>query len=80
MCQLSHNCHVFCVPFTEKLDHLLDRLDNRRMMHDSRSDALKWVRMDQQISPSSSTDNHLAFHLPYMLRVYLSLSLLANNE
>jgi hypothetical protein len=35
MCQLLHSRHVFRVPFTEKLDRLVDRLDNRRTMHDS---------------------------------------------
>jgi hypothetical protein len=29
--------------FSEKLNRLLDHLDNRHMMHDSRSDVLKWV-------------------------------------
>jgi hypothetical protein len=33
-----------CVPFSEKLDNLLDRLDNRRTMHDSRNNTLKSVR------------------------------------
>jgi hypothetical protein len=41
MCQLLHDRHVFYVPFIEKLDHLLDRLDYRRTMHGSRSNALK---------------------------------------
>jgi hypothetical protein len=31
-----------CVYFSKKLDSLLDRLDNRRMMHDSQNDALEW--------------------------------------
>jgi hypothetical protein len=34
--------------FFKKLNSLLDRLSNRRMMHDSRSDALKWVRGSQK--------------------------------
>jgi hypothetical protein len=29
--------------FFEKLNSLLDRLDNRCMIHDSRSDTFKWV-------------------------------------
>jgi hypothetical protein len=41
MCQLLHGRHIFCIPFTKKLDHLLDRLDNRRTMHGSQSDTLK---------------------------------------
>jgi hypothetical protein len=36
-----------CVSFYEKLDILLDRLDNRRMMHDSQNEALEWARMDR---------------------------------
>jgi hypothetical protein len=31
-----------CVPFSEKLDSLLTRLDNRRKMHGSQKDALEW--------------------------------------
>jgi hypothetical protein len=31
------------VPFSEKFDSLLDRLDNQRMMHGSRNDALEWA-------------------------------------
>jgi hypothetical protein len=30
---VAHTSHLY-VPFSEKLDSLLDRLDNRRMMHD----------------------------------------------
>jgi hypothetical protein len=30
-----------CVPFSEKLDSLLDRLNNRRMIHGSRNGALE---------------------------------------
>jgi hypothetical protein len=33
----------FCVPFSEKLDSLHDRLDNWHTMHSSQKDALKWV-------------------------------------
>jgi hypothetical protein len=36
-----------CVPFFEKLDSLLDHLDNRRMTHGSQKDALKWVHGNQ---------------------------------
>jgi hypothetical protein len=36
------------VPFSKKLDSLLDRLDNRIMMHGSQNDALKWVRENQK--------------------------------
>jgi hypothetical protein len=32
-----------CVPFSEKLDSLLDCLDNWCTMRDSRNDALEWV-------------------------------------
>jgi hypothetical protein len=35
------------VPFSKKLDSLLDRLDNRLMMHDSPNDALEWARGNQ---------------------------------
>jgi hypothetical protein len=31
------------VPFSEKLDSLLDRLDNLCMMHGSQNDALEWT-------------------------------------
>jgi hypothetical protein len=37
-----------CVPFSEKLDNLLDRLDNRCMMHGSRNGALEWARGNQK--------------------------------
>jgi hypothetical protein len=33
-----------CVPFSEKLNRSLDRLDNRLTMHGSPSDTLEWVR------------------------------------
>jgi hypothetical protein len=33
-----------CVPFSKKLDSLIDRLDNQHMMYDSRNGALEWVR------------------------------------
>jgi hypothetical protein len=36
-----------CVPLSEKLDSLFDRLVNRHMIHDSQSDALEWVCKDQ---------------------------------
>jgi hypothetical protein len=32
-----------CVPFFEKVDNLLDRLDNQRTMHGSQNDALEWA-------------------------------------
>jgi hypothetical protein len=32
------------VHFSEKLDSLLDRLNNRRTMHGSRNGALEWMR------------------------------------
>jgi hypothetical protein len=31
------------IPFSKKLDILLDRLDNRRMTRGSQSDTLEWV-------------------------------------
>jgi hypothetical protein len=34
----------FCVPFSERLDNLLDRLDNRRTIRGSWNDTLEWVR------------------------------------
>jgi hypothetical protein len=39
-----------CVSFSAKLDSLLDHLDNRRMMHGSQNDALKWTRGNQNDS------------------------------
>jgi hypothetical protein len=36
-----------CIPFSEKLDSLLDHLDNRRMMHGSQNDALEWAHGNQ---------------------------------
>jgi hypothetical protein len=36
-----------CVPVSEKLDSLLNYLDNRRMMHGSQNDALEWVHRNQ---------------------------------
>jgi hypothetical protein len=38
---------TFCISFFEKLDSLLDRLGNRRMMHDSRNNTLEWVHRNQ---------------------------------
>jgi hypothetical protein len=35
------------VPFSEKLDGLLDRLDNRCTMHSYQNDALEWARGNQ---------------------------------
>jgi hypothetical protein len=32
-----------CIPFSKKLDNLLDRLNNRCTTHDSRNDALEWA-------------------------------------
>jgi hypothetical protein len=72
------------VPFSKKLDSLLDCLDNRRMMHDSRSGALEWVLMDRNdahycsavtlhglfIPLLSCADSHLAL-LHFLLRVSL---------
>jgi hypothetical protein len=34
----------FCVPFSEKLDSLLGRLDNRRTMHNFHYDTREWAR------------------------------------
>jgi hypothetical protein len=36
-----------CVPFPEKLDSLLDHLDNRRTTCGSQNDTLEWVHGDQ---------------------------------
>jgi hypothetical protein len=36
------------IPFSEKLDNLLDHLDNRRMMHSSQNDALEWACRNQK--------------------------------
>jgi hypothetical protein len=68
MCQLLHSRHVFRVPFTEKLDRLLGRLDNRRTMHGSQSDALKWVRMDQKYARYCSHDTSMAINTHFVLR------------
>jgi hypothetical protein len=35
------------VPLSKKLDSLLDRLNNRCMMHGSQNDTLKWMRGNQ---------------------------------
>jgi ligand-binding sensor protein len=35
------------VPFTEKLNSLLDHLDNQRTMHSSQNGAVEWVRGNQ---------------------------------
>jgi hypothetical protein len=40
---VSRPSHL-CVSFSEKLDTLLNRLDNRRMMHGFQYDALEWAR------------------------------------
>jgi hypothetical protein len=37
----------FYVPFSEKLNRLLDRLDNRRMMHGFQYGALEWAHGNQ---------------------------------
>jgi hypothetical protein len=36
-----------CVLFSEKLNNLLDHLVNRRTMHDSQNDTLKWARRNR---------------------------------
>jgi hypothetical protein len=36
-----------CVPFSEKLDSLLDCLDNRHTVHDSQNGALEWAHENQ---------------------------------
>jgi hypothetical protein len=36
-----------CLPFSERLDNLLNHLNNRRMMHGSQNDILEWVRVNQ---------------------------------
>jgi hypothetical protein len=53
------------VPFYEKLDNLLDRLDNRRTIHGSRSDALEWVRMDQNNAHYHSTTTLHRLFIPH---------------
>jgi hypothetical protein len=82
-----------CVPFSEKLNHLLDHLDNWCKMHGSRSDALEWVRGNRkyidysndttlpglQIPLVSCTDNHLAFISFISFRVPFSCPLLTTN-
>jgi hypothetical protein len=81
-----------CVTFFEKLDNLLDCLDNRRMMHDSQNDALEWVHMNRNdvhycscatlhrlyISYSSCANNHLTVP-SFLPRVHLSCSSLTVN-
>jgi hypothetical protein len=49
-----------CVPFSEKLDNLLDHLDNWHMMHCSKNDALEWVCGNQN-------DAHYCSHLSFLL-------------
>jgi hypothetical protein len=38
---------TFLRTFSIKLNHLLDRLDNRRTPHGIRNDALEWTRRNQ---------------------------------
>jgi hypothetical protein len=38
--ELQYTCSRIYVPFSEKLDRLLDRLDNQRIMHGLQHDAL----------------------------------------
>jgi hypothetical protein len=37
----------FYLPFSEKLNNLLDRLDNRCTVHGSQNGALEWARGNQ---------------------------------
>jgi hypothetical protein len=42
--ELQYTCSRICVPFSEMLDRLLDRLDNQHIMHGLQHDALQCVR------------------------------------
>jgi hypothetical protein len=81
-----------CVPFSEKLDSLLDRLDNQRTMHDSQNGALKWsgnqndaITVAMQRFTSYKYLIHLALitishsFFSFSLWVYLSCFLRTNN-
>jgi hypothetical protein len=48
-----------CVHSFEKLDSLLDRLDNWRTMHGSRNGALEWARGSQK---DAHYCNHVTLH------------------
>jgi hypothetical protein len=48
-----------CVPFSKKLDNLLDYLGNRHTMHDFQNDALKWTRENQNVAHYCS---HMILH------------------
>jgi hypothetical protein len=92
MCRLLDGHHVFYVPFSEKQNHLLDLLDNRRTMHNSQNDALLVVHGSQKYAryysdvmppgykyhPSPCADNHLTLFFAY-LRVSLSCYMLFTN-
>jgi hypothetical protein len=68
MCQLMHDYHVFCVPFSTKLNSLLDRLGNRRMMHDYQSDTLKWVRGSRKYIHYYIMRHFTGYNYPFVLR------------
>jgi hypothetical protein len=44
-----------CVPFSRKLDSLLDQLHNRQMMHDFLYNALEWVHRNRNDAHCCST-------------------------
>jgi hypothetical protein len=50
MCHLLHGHHIFCVPFSEKLDSLPDYLDSWRTMLGYQNDTLEWVHTDRNDS------------------------------
>jgi hypothetical protein len=53
-----------CIPFSKKLDSLLDCLDNRRMMHSFRNSALEWVRGNQN-------DTHYCSHATFRCHTWI---------
>jgi hypothetical protein len=58
-----------CVPFSEKLDSLLDRLGNRRTMSDSRNDALKWALRNQNNTCTVAARYFISYK--YLIRLAL---------
>jgi hypothetical protein len=58
-----------CVPLSKKLNSLLDRLDNRRMMNDFQCNTCKWTRVDQNDAHYYSATTLPSYK--YLLRLVL---------
>jgi hypothetical protein len=54
--------------FSIKLNSLLDRLGNRRMMHDYQSDTLKWVRGSRKYVHYYIMRHFTGYNYPFVLR------------